>query len=81
MKQVRGANEHSRILSAVAATVDTEDADDATVQTSGLGAGGCNTERHAACFSLLNATFATNVANQQEVVPAFDDKRLDTMCR
>jgi len=44
---------------------------------------GCSTERQAACFALLNTTFAeaANVANERMVVPDFDNDRLDAICR
>jgi len=44
---------------------------------------GCRSERHNACYALLNVTFAeaASVANERVVVPDFDDDRLDTICR
>ena len=78
------SHESSTILSAVAASVeapDVQNADGTTPETGGVGVG-CSTEKQVACFALLNMTFAsaTNVANEREVVPDFDDDRLDLIC-
>ena len=73
------------MLSAFAATVDAaevQDAGEAAAETGGVEVG-CTSERHDACFALLNVTFAeaANVASERVVVPDFTDDRLDTICR
>ena len=85
--QAGRSDESSRmLLSAFAATVDAadiQDADDTAAAETGEFEVRCSSQRHIACFALLNMTFAeaANVANERVFVPDFDDDRLDTICR
>jgi len=80
---VSAPEDSSRILSAVSATVESIGAGSSGGSKAKTSDVGCTTRKQDTCYALLNATFADadNVADERDVIPNFDDDRLDKICR